>query len=78
MEQLQLWQLYLTIWLKVKLNIFQIMGVFIGLFGIVVLANPDNVYISTKLLFFVWVQYFATPYLQTIFRNLHIRQTQLF
>ena len=37
-----------TIWLKVKLNIFQIMGVFIGLFGIVVLANPDNVYISTK------------------------------
>ena len=37
-----------TIWLKVKLNLFQIMGVFIGLFGIVVLANPDNVYISTK------------------------------
>ena len=37
-----------TIWLKVKLNIFQIMGVFIGLFGIVVLANPVNVYISTK------------------------------
>ena len=37
-----------TIWLKVKLNLFQIMGVFIGLFGIIVLANPDNVYISTK------------------------------
>ena len=37
-----------TIWLKVKLNLFQITGVFIGLFGIVVLANPDNVYISTK------------------------------
>ena len=37
-----------TIWLKVKLNSYQIMGVFIGLFGIVVLANPDNIYISTK------------------------------
>ena len=37
-----------TIWLKVKLNLFQIIGVFVGLFGIVVLANPDNVYISTK------------------------------
>ena len=37
-----------TIWLKVKLNLFQITGVFIGLFGIVVLANPDNVYISSK------------------------------
>ena len=37
-----------TIWLKVRLNFFQIMGVFIGLFGIVVLANPDNVYISMK------------------------------
>ena len=37
-----------TIWLKIKLNFFQIMGVFIGLFGIVVLANPDNVYISMK------------------------------
>ena len=37
-----------TIWLKVKLNFFQIIGVLIGLFGIVVLANPDNVYISTK------------------------------
>ena len=37
-----------AIWLKANLNIFQIMGVFIGLFGIVVLANPDNVYISTK------------------------------
>ena len=37
-----------TIWLKVKLNLFQIMGVFIGLFGIVVLANPDNIYISNK------------------------------
>ena len=37
-----------TIWLKIRLNIFQIMGVFIGLFGIVVLANPDNVYISMK------------------------------
>ena len=37
-----------TIWLKIRLNFFQIMGVFIGLFGIVVLANPDNVYISMK------------------------------
>ena len=37
-----------TMWLKVKLNLFQILGVFIGLFGIIVLANPDNVYISTK------------------------------
>ena len=37
-----------TIWLKVKLNVFQIMGVFVGLFGIIVLANPDNIYISTK------------------------------
>ena len=37
-----------TIWLKVRLNFYQIMGVFIGLFGIVVLANPDNVYISMK------------------------------
>ena len=37
-----------TIWLKVKLNSFQIIGVFIGLLGIIVLANPDNVYISTK------------------------------
>ena len=37
-----------TIWLKIRLNLFQIMGVFIGLFGIVVLANPDNVYISMK------------------------------
>ncbi len=37
-----------TIWLKIKLNFFQIMGVFIGLFGIVVLANPDNVYISMR------------------------------
>ena len=37
-----------TIWLKISLNFFQIGGVFIGLFGIVVLANPDNVYISTK------------------------------
>ena len=37
-----------TIWLKIKLNFFQIMGVFIGLFGIVVLANPDTVYISMK------------------------------
>ena len=37
-----------TMWLKVKLNFFQILGVFIGLFGIIVLANPDNVYISTK------------------------------
>ena len=37
-----------TIWLKVKLNIYQIMGVFVGLFGIIVLANPDNIYISTK------------------------------
>ena len=37
-----------TIWLKVKLNVFQIMGVFVGLFGIIVLANPDNLYISTK------------------------------
>ena len=41
-----------TIWLKIKLNFFQIMGVFIGLFGIVVLANPDNVYISMKATFF--------------------------
>ena len=37
-----------TIWLKVKLNVYQIMGVFVGLFGIIVLANPDNIYISTK------------------------------
>ena len=37
-----------TLWLKVKLNIYQIMGVFVGLFGIIVLANPDNIYISTK------------------------------
>ena len=37
-----------TIWLKIRLNFFQIMGVFIGLLGIVVLANPDNVYISMK------------------------------
>ena len=37
-----------TIWLKIRLNFFQIMGVFIGLFGIIVLANPDNVYISMK------------------------------
>ena len=37
-----------TMWLKVKLNLFQILGVFIGLFGIIVLANPDKVYISTK------------------------------
>ena len=37
-----------TIWLKVKLNVYQIMGVFVGLFGIIVLANPDNLYISTK------------------------------
>ena len=37
-----------TIWLKIRLNFFQIMGVFIGLFGIVVLANPENVYISMK------------------------------
>ncbi len=37
-----------TIWLKIRLNFFQIMGIFIGLFGIVVLANPDNVYISMK------------------------------
>ena len=37
-----------TIWLKIRLNFFQIMGVFIGLFGIVDLANPDNVYISMK------------------------------
>ena len=37
-----------TIWLKIRLNFFQIMGVFIGLFGIVVFANPDNVYISMK------------------------------
>ena len=37
-----------TMWLKVKLNLFQILGVFIGLFGIIILANPDNVYISTK------------------------------
>ena len=37
-----------TIWLKIRLNFFQIMGVFIGLFGIVVLANPDNIYISMK------------------------------
>ena len=37
-----------TIWLKIRLNFFQIMGVFIGLFGIVVLANPDNVCISMK------------------------------
>ncbi len=37
-----------TIWLKIRLNFLQIMGVFIGLFGIVVLANPDNVYISMK------------------------------
>jgi Predicted permease, DMT superfamily len=37
-----------TIWLRIRLNFFQIIGVFIGLFGIVVLANPDNVYISMK------------------------------
>ena len=37
-----------TIWLKVKLNYLQILGVFIGLFGIIVLANPDNIFISTK------------------------------
>ena len=37
-----------TIWLKIRINFFQIMGVFIGLFCIVVLANPDNVYISMK------------------------------
>lgn len=37
-----------AIWLKVKLNVYQIMGVFVGLFGIIVLANPDNIYISTK------------------------------
>ena len=41
-----------TIWLKVKLNVYQIMGVFVGLFGIIVLANPDNIYISTKATFF--------------------------
>ena len=41
-----------TIWLKIRLNFFQIMGVFIGLFGIVVLANPDNVYISMKAIIF--------------------------
>lgn len=41
-----------TIWLKVRLNNFQIMGVFIGLLGIIVLANPDNIYISSKATFF--------------------------
>ena len=41
--------------------------------------NQEITYIfQPKLLFFVWVQHFATPYLQTIFRNLHIKQTQLF